>query len=261
MTLTLVLLGRKIDKELVDSFLSTPEVTQCFPPNWDLSGGYSCQCYPQINIKSARNSFADRIVLFGDSATSKLYKNGLGAAYMTSKAAAATAVLHGVSRDDFRKHYLPICRSISRDNTIGEIIFMFTRLLQKINFAKRGIIRMVVKEQKKENKNKPMSHVLWDTFTGSAPYRSIFKRTRRPGFIFSLVSEMLLGIIHTKNKETYVNKKNRGTSDLGTYYKNGDIIVKEGDIGTCMYVIQSGTVEVTRNKRNRDVFLAERLNY
>ena len=99
---TLVLLGREIDKNLVHSFLTAPEVIQCFPPDLDVLNGYSCQCYPKINIKSAVKPYADRIVLLGDCATSKLYKNGIGAAYLTAKAAASTAVFRGISRYFFR---------------------------------------------------------------------------------------------------------------------------------------------------------------
>lgn len=34
------------------------------------------------------------------------------------------------------------------------------------------------------------------------------------------------------------------SGDLGTVYSSGEVIVKEGDVGACMYVIQQGEVEV-----------------
>lgn len=37
------------------------------------------------------------------------------------------------------------------------------------------------------------------------------------------------------------------SSELGTTYADGDEIVREGEIGRCMYVIQSGQVEVVRS--------------
>lgn len=33
---------------------------------------------------------------------------------------------------------------------------------------------------------------------------------------------------------------------LGTLYRDGDIIVREGEVGDCMYVVQAGEVEVFR---------------
>lgn len=37
-----------------------------------------------------------------------------------------------------------------------------------------------------------------------------------------------------------------GQGALGTLYKNGEAIVKQGEIGDCMYVVQSGEVEVVQ---------------
>jgi hypothetical protein len=41
---------------------------------------------------------------------------------------------------------------------------------------------MVSNEQEAGPDRRPMSMVLWDTFTGSAPYREIFTRTLHPRF-------------------------------------------------------------------------------
>ena len=40
-----------------------------------------------------------------------------------------------------------------------------------------------------------MSTVLWDTFTGSAPYREILLRTLHPGFLTRLVWETMAGMV------------------------------------------------------------------
>ena len=44
--------------------------------------------------------------------------------------------------------------------------------------------------------------------------------------------------------------------ELGKTYKDGDIIVQEGDVGDCMYVIQKGKVEVIQQRNGKDVRLA-----
>ena len=36
------------------------------------------------------------------------------------------------------------------------------------------------------------------------------------------------------------------TNELGTVYGPGDAIVRQGDVGDCMYVVQSGEVEVVQ---------------
>jgi flavin-dependent dehydrogenase len=253
---TLALLGRGIDKELVNSFLNAPEVKRCFPPNMSLSECISCQCYPKINIKSAHKPFGDRVVLIGDCATSKLYKNGIGAAYFTARTAASVAIHHGISSEDFEAHYWPACKSITRDNLIGSAIFLATRIVQKLSFAKRGILRMVVSEQQKKDVNRLMSLVLWDTFTGSDTYMSIVRRSCNPAFLTNLVVETVTGLFSKKSQKK-IQTAQMGENTLGKIYTAGDTIVSQGESGDCMYVILSGTVEILQKKGEKDVLLAE----
>ena len=46
---------------------------------------------------------------------------------------------------------------------------------------------------------------------------------------------------------------------LGKLYKSGEVIVRQGDAGDCMYVIQSGTVEVLHQVDGNDVPIARRV--
>src|SRR5512134_2003620 len=92
---TVCLLGKDIDKELVDSFLDTPEARSCFPPGWSPPAD-ACRCFPSINILGASRPFGDRFVFVGDCGENRLYKDGIGGAYRTAKAAAKTAMIHGV---------------------------------------------------------------------------------------------------------------------------------------------------------------------
>jgi CRP-like cAMP-binding protein len=48
------------------------------------------------------------------------------------------------------------------------------------------------------------------------------------------------------------------SGELGKEYKNGEIIIKQGESGNCMYVIQSGEVEVLRTNDGKEVQLAIR---
>lgn len=166
---TMVMLGTGIDKTLVEAFFSAPEVRKCFPADWSPPADF-CRCSPAINISAAVKPFADRMVLIGDSGVSRLYKDGIGGAYRTAKAAARTAVFEGVAEEDFRKGYLPVCRSLSVDNGIGKVVFGITTPIQKTTVLRKGVLRMTTAEQEARQWNPRMSDVLWDTFTGSAAY-------------------------------------------------------------------------------------------
>jgi flavin-dependent dehydrogenase len=182
---TLCMLGDGIDRELVASFLKNPEVRRCFPDG--RIPEKSCFCLPRINVKGASKPFTDRVVFIGDSGVTRLYKDGIGAAYRTAKAAATTALFHGVSDHAFRKNYWPVCRAIKRDNTFGKLMFMFSKVLQMNRISKRAILQMTSFEQEDPRRNKPMSSVLWDLFTGSASYGEIMLRTFNPVFILRLL--------------------------------------------------------------------------
>jgi hypothetical protein len=187
---TACLLGEKIDRELVASFLNTPEVKSCFPPGW--SGDQNvCQCMPQMYMGAALSPYDDRLVFIGDCGVSRLYKDGIGAAYRTAKAAASTAVFKGISASDFQRHFGKTCRSLDKDNRIGKLIFTFVPLMHKSPLLRRGVLRMVRAEQGRSDGVRPMSTVLWDMFTGSAPYRDVFRRALRLSFLAAFVMNIL----------------------------------------------------------------------
>jgi CRP-like cAMP-binding protein len=49
-----------------------------------------------------------------------------------------------------------------------------------------------------------------------------------------------------------------GTGTLGRIYRDGEIIVRQGGRGDCMYVVQEGQVEVFLEKNGEEVRLAVR---
>jgi CRP-like cAMP-binding protein len=48
------------------------------------------------------------------------------------------------------------------------------------------------------------------------------------------------------------------TGALGKVYKDGEIIVRQGEVGDCMYVIQEGQVEVIAEESGEEIRLAVR---
>jgi flavin-dependent dehydrogenase len=182
---TLCLLGHDIDDALVRAFLDAPEVRACFPGGSPPAVA-TCTCSPNINVRPSRPTYGDRFVVVGDGGVTRLYKDGIGAAYRTAKAAAAAAVFEGISERAFRDRFAPACRRIANDNRIGRFIFTVNHQIQRRRVSRRAILRMVSREQAGPPTGRPMSEVLWDLFTGSAPYREVFGNTLRPGFLLGI---------------------------------------------------------------------------
>ena len=164
---------------------------RCFPGS--VVPPMACHCRPHINVVAAVRPFADRMVWVGDCGVARLYKDGIGSAYRTAKAAARAAVFHGVSADDFKRHFWPACRALDTDNTIARLVFGVTHLIQRSRVLRRGVVRMTAREQARPGGARRMSGVLWDTFTGSAPYRDILRRTMNPAFPLALAWNILAG--------------------------------------------------------------------
>jgi flavin-dependent dehydrogenase len=191
---TVCMLGEDIDKELVEKFLNSPEVKACLPPE-TVSSRSSCKCSPRINVQSAFQPFADRILFIGDCGVTRLYKDGIGAAYRTGKAAATTAVFQGVSAESFKRHFWPTCRSIRTDNSYGKLTFAFTRQIQKWRFARRALLSMITSEQRDRSRGQYMSGAMWDIFTGSAPYKEILVRMINPVQLIRLFWNLTVSVL------------------------------------------------------------------
>ena len=128
---------------------------------------------PRAEVQAVARSAqpGDKVVFVGDCAETRLYKDGIGAAYRTAKAAARTAVFSGVSKDAFGRHYEPVLEAIRGDNRIGKAMFGVARAIQRKRFAQRAVVRMTAREQRREGRKRRMSGALWDLFTGSAGYK------------------------------------------------------------------------------------------
>ncbi len=189
---TLCLLGHEITRATVASFVTSAGIDRCMPKGWSLPDNL-CHCMPSISVRGAVRPFADRLLFIGDCSVSRLYKDGIGAAYRGAKAAAVAVVYHGVSAGALQQHYWPVLRAIAHDNFFGRIIYLVTTLIQRAVFIRRGVLRMVRREQLHPEAPARMSSILWDTFTGSAPYRDVFVRTLHPLFILRFVVDIVLG--------------------------------------------------------------------
>lgn len=255
----------------METFLNEPAVRSALPPNFS-SLQFACHCSPRINVAGSAQPFGDRIVFIGDSGVSRLYKDGLGAAYRAAKIAATTAVFQGISSRDFKKHYLPFCQRMDLDNRIGKFLFRIACQMQKMRLARRTVLHMISKEQGKAMAEHGMSALMWDMLTGGAPYGEILRRALHPSFLTRLLWNALVSLISPYGNEQAAAKyvpvvsqdvrdargrevNTMSLGELGKDYQDGDTIVRQGELGDCMYVVQEGHVEVLIESENHQVQL------
>lgn len=165
------LLGHGLGPKSVADFLEGHELDKLLIPGMTLL----CGCAPRIAVTPAKGYYADRMVVVGDAAVTRLYKDGIGAAFVTAQAAARTAIQYGISRAEFARGYRPVCHRIAIDNTFGRILF------NAWGFARNspGIFerwkRIMLAEAELPPSQQVHSRVLWSMFTGDESYRRIMR--------------------------------------------------------------------------------------
>ena len=261
-----------LDAGVMETFLNNPAVKRALPPDFSTTD-YACHCGPRINVMGSAQPFGDRIVFIGDSGVSRLYKDGIGAAYRAAKIAASTAIFQGVSANDFKRHYLPFCRKMEFDNRIGKLLFRVIGQIQKMEFARRAVLQMVSSEQQgKANAEGGMSMLMWDMLTGGGTYKSVLIRALHPLFLIRFLWSNAIALLspnrNQQGSDTTASSRPQDAPDpqiteasttnvgaLGKIYQDGEVIVRQGEIGDCMYVVQDGIVEVLVEAGDRQVVL------
>lgn len=201
--ITVCMLGHGIDDTLVNTFMNSPEVRECFPDA--TVPEQVCHCFPRMNVGRASKPYADRLAMIGDSGVTRLYKDGIGAAYRTAKAAAVTIAGEGFSEAAFSGHFESACKRITNDNRLGALVFEGTELIKKVPRARRAMLA-IVNQELNSGGDRPLSNVLWDVFTGSAAYRDILGRSLHPKVWGRLLMKMFSPNLNRNNESRSVER-------------------------------------------------------
>ena len=155
-----------------------------------------------MNVGAPKKGYADRVVMIGDTGSTRLYKDGIGAAYFMGKSAAKTVVMDGVGAKHFQKSYLSDYRSLITDNRYGSFLFKATDMFRDFKFLTSSMLRVVRKEQSDHaDENKVLSTILWDMFTGNERYRAVFFRAVSPEMILKMTRSIFTQIFGGGNND------------------------------------------------------------
>lgn len=188
------LLASRCELPSVDGFLENEIVRQVL----DFPYLRCCGCRGRAGTAPALNPADDGFVAIGDASVSRLYKDGIGSALRTARQAALTAAYYGISGEVFRRHYLPLCRAIDRDNRFGNVLFRFHQRLKDSPAFLKAQARLVSAEQTSGDVYRPYSHVIWGMFTGSYEYRRIMGMALSPGSLVRLAQAMVRAKLEMK---------------------------------------------------------------
>jgi flavin-dependent dehydrogenase len=165
------LLGEGMTVDTIDAFIEAQGLNEQLTAN----PKSLCGCTPRIAIKPAPRLFGKQWVAVGDAAATRLYKDGIGSAYFTSRAAMETALVHGISPANFSKIYLPYCRRIAFDNLFGHVLYNLWKFILRNPRLLTTWKVAVSQEGNLPVEQRLHERILWGMFTGDELYFDLFK--------------------------------------------------------------------------------------
>ncbi len=185
--LNISLLGRHIPRDGVDAFLERIRLSLGAEP---LEKVRLCGCTPRVTTGVAHPVCGDRWVAVGDAAVSRLYKDGIGSAFYTARAAMKAAVTHGISRRSLSRHYALYCRRVHWDNRWGRALFALWHFTLGTPLLLRAWKRALLREAKRPQAERVHERILWGMFTGDEPYGRLFLLAITPTAVWRVAREM-----------------------------------------------------------------------
>lgn len=187
--LTVSLLGEGLRLDSINEFADIHGLGHAFLPP---SGGL-CGCTPRIAVGAARQYYGPRWVAVGDAAVTRLYKDGIGSAFNTSRVAMQTAVDHGISRQAFSKGYAPYYRKVREDNRYGRLLFKLWQLSRRSSTVISAWKNAIDLERSLPPEKQMHSRILWGMLTGDEPYKKLFWLSLTPSALANLMRGWLGG--------------------------------------------------------------------
>jgi flavin-dependent dehydrogenase len=184
--LNISLLGKGLPTDAVSEFVEArgQEAGLTSPPR------SLCGCTPRVAVRPAQRYYGDRWVAVGDAAATRLYKDGIGSAITTSRAAMAAAVGKGISSGAFRRHYAPAFRAVARDNLFGRMMFrMWSMTLESERLSKAWLQTLDIEAELPEERRR-MHRILWGMLTGDEQYESLFWQAVHPAMLLTTARSM-----------------------------------------------------------------------
>ncbi|MGR3294447.1 MAG: NAD(P)/FAD-dependent oxidoreductase [Candidatus Scalindua sp.] len=193
--ITVSLVGSRdlTSNDLLD-FLNHPVVRKNLPHDWEMPEKF-CMCLPKIVLSHAKNPFTDRFVMVGDASISRIFKNGLESAYITSQLAVRAAFEYGISREDFARHYYkPARKLLAMDNRLGTVILAISDFVTRQNWLVKARLSYVEDKRGSWIANH-LNVLLWNMVTGDAPYHKILIQALNPVFQIKLIPVTIKALI------------------------------------------------------------------
>lgn len=175
---TVTAIGESVDVASTERLLRESYMRDYLPADWQTD----CHCHPRVAVGAARLPYSDRFCVVGDASDSRYLKNGVESALVTARLAAECVLDHGVTADDFEKHFWRRCQQVfGRDNIYGRLLFeIYDRVFPHPLLAPVYFAVLQAERGQQQGEGAPLSEALLAAFTGDQPYKRILLRAMHP---------------------------------------------------------------------------------
>ena len=207
---TISLVGNQdLDKHHLSYFLSSPIVKNILPKGWKLPERF-CFCRPSLPVSCGSNFYSNRLMIIGDAAMSRHYKNGIDSAFQTARFA-TNAAFGDLARSTLRKSYgAPVTRKFKVENSYARLLFAINDIVSPREFWVNTHLYYVLHSPNSKTA-RTILNLTWNLFTGQASYRDIFFTSISPRFLFW----MAVGILGRRGPK-YSTKGEKIPPDLNS---------------------------------------------
>ncbi len=180
--LTVAMIGKCIDEavlprdshQIVRDFLTLPQIDRILPGI--ASAPLACACAPRMTVTTAEVPFGNRFAIIGDAVGSRLNKDGLYSAHATAIRLAETVLQEGVDKQSLARGYGKTVKWLAADNRFGRMVYAASRVAFTVPVVSRVMYQAFATESKvRDERNRPLSVVLWKIASGTADYREVFQ--------------------------------------------------------------------------------------
>jgi flavin-dependent dehydrogenase len=144
-----------------------------------------CGCTPRVSVRPASRYYGDRWVAVGDAGVTRFYKDGIGSAWTTARAAMKAVVEGGVSGWSFRRRYAPAYRAVARDNIFGRMLFRIWSMTLDSERLSRAWVDVLDREQDLPPADRRMHRILWSMLSGDETYERLFWKAVSPKMLLT----------------------------------------------------------------------------
>jgi flavin-dependent dehydrogenase len=190
---TVSLIGKGLNSKDIDQFI--PELTGN-SSGTDLAVAQSprCRCAPRFPVRHSPRLAMAHCMIVGDAGISRYYKKGIDSALRSASLAARVLAEYGPAdvKNLQRCYERPIQREFRFDNLLGQMMFRMYLMINRYPSLTLAHLRLARGECALAGiAMHRLRWVLWNMFTGDAPYRIILLHCLDPRLAFGVICSIL----------------------------------------------------------------------